>query len=161
MHKYYDPRLFHAMSEEEMKAEYAPKAEDGVVLGAEDVEALDVREKVAKAVDVTTPELFIASGFDVNFVGPAEDLLPVVGAGDPQRAGTDGVGAGASGAGACGGEELSDEVDGCEGPGEVSGEVFVDAETFGVWLESPEFSVARRSVGGRLCLRARKALWTA
>ena len=74
MHKYYDPKLFHVMTEEEMKREYAPKEVDGVVLGADEVAALDGAAREAAAVDVTTPEHFIAAGFDVNFVGPEEAL---------------------------------------------------------------------------------------
>ena len=74
MHKYYDPKLFHMMSEEEMKIEYAPKVSCGVVLGAGEAEGLRAEEKLAKALDeVATTEEFIAAGFDVNFVGPESE----------------------------------------------------------------------------------------
>ena len=73
MHKYYDPKLFHIMSEEEMKIEYAPKEVNGIVLRASEAESLKPAEKLERAVDVITPEEFIAAGFDVNV--DAEECL--------------------------------------------------------------------------------------
>jgi hypothetical protein len=95
MHQFYDPRLFHVMSEEELRVEYAPKEVDGVVLRPGEAEALDPTEKLARAVDVTTPEHFVAAGFDVNFVGPEEEISSM-------RVG--GGGGGAAGNGEGGGE---------------------------------------------------------
>ena len=74
MHKYYDPRLFHVMDVAELKEHYAPKEVGGVVLHPKDAMALTPTERQASAVDVTRPEHFIAAGFDVNFVGPDEEL---------------------------------------------------------------------------------------
>ena len=76
MHKYYDPKLFHMMSEEEMKVMYAPKVSDGVILGDAEADALNSETALRQAVDVTEPEHFIAAGFDVNFVGPDAYVLP-------------------------------------------------------------------------------------
>ena len=106
MHKYYDPRLFHVMDEAELKEQYAPKEVGGVVLHARDAEALTPKEKQARAVDVTRPEHFIAAGFDVNFVGPDEELLvkpAATGCGDAEEG--DGVGGteGGEGTGGSGG----------------------------------------------------------
>jgi hypothetical protein len=52
MHKYYDKRLFHLMSEAEVLAEYAPTGADG------------------NPTDVTTADGLLAAGFDVSFYGP-------------------------------------------------------------------------------------------
>ena len=81
MHKFYDPKMFHVMSEEEMKIEYAPKERDGVLLSGTEVDTLSATEKLAAAVDVETPEHFIAAGFDVNFVGPVTTILAGSGSG--------------------------------------------------------------------------------
>ena len=77
MHKFYDPKLFHVMSEEELRLEYAPKEVDGVVLRPEDAATLDAVEQARRAVDVRTPEHFLAAGFDLTFTGP-ETALPSV-----------------------------------------------------------------------------------
>ena len=86
MHKYYDPRLFHIMDEDELKLSFAPKEVGGVILKPDDVEKLEVKERIASAVDLRLPQQYIAAGFDVNFVGPhdlAEGLTSEdVGGGD-------------------------------------------------------------------------------
>ena len=45
MHKYYDPRLFHVMKEEEIKVECAPKEVGGVLLKPADVEKLSLKQQ--------------------------------------------------------------------------------------------------------------------
>ena len=44
MHKYYDPKLFHVMTQDEMKVVYAPKVVDGVVLRPGVAAALSAEE---------------------------------------------------------------------------------------------------------------------
>ena len=134
MHKFYDPKMFHMMSEEEMKLEYAPKVVDGVVVGADEVGEMSVEEKLRKAVgEVGTTEEFMAAGFDVNFVGP------------------DGVGPAQGGAGAM--DREAGEGAGEDGDVDESGAdgrecvVYVDEETFGVWcgsVDSREFRFGSR-----------------
>ena len=121
MHKYYDPKLFDVMDVDDLKIAYAPKEDAGVLLTRGDADALEASEKKAKAVDLTITEHFIAAGFDVNFVGPAEEIAGVSGAGT--REGTDSAGTNRGNDGA------------------ASEEVCVDEETFGLWLDSVEFSV--------------------
>ena len=116
MHKYYDPKMFHVMSEEEMKLEYAPKVFGDCVLSAEETAHLTPEEKLRQAMDeVVNPEEFIAAGFDVNFVGPGDESVP----GSVGEAGLEGEG---------------DSRDDGE-----QGVMYVDDETFGLWLDSSEF----------------------
>ena len=72
MHKYYDPRLFHMMDEDELKLNFAPKEVGGVVLKPAEVEQLEIKDRIACAVGVTTPQQCMAAGFDVHFVGPSD-----------------------------------------------------------------------------------------
>ena len=129
MHKFYDPKMFHMMSEEEMKLEYAPKVVDGVVVGADEVGEMSVEEKLTKAVgEVGTTEEFMAAGFDVNFVGP-DGVGPAQGGG----------GAMDREAGEGAGEDGDVDESGADGRDRV---VYVDEETFGVWcgsVDSREF----------------------
>jgi len=146
MHKYYDPRLFHVMDEAELKEQYAPKEVGGVVLEPRDAEALTPKEKLARAVDVTRPEHFIAAGFDVNFVGPEEEL-PLksvrVGGGEAvEGSGEPGVGGSGEDAGVCSGEvEPAPPADGgCVELGSAGeDDLYVDEETFCLWLDCTEF----------------------
>ena len=74
MHKYYDRRLFHVMDRDEILTEYAPKQREGVLLSETEVSNLLDGEKLKAAKSVVdTPQLFIAGGFDVTFVGPDAD----------------------------------------------------------------------------------------
>ena len=66
MHKFDDPKLFHVMSEEELRLEYAPKEVDGVVLRPEDAATLDAVEQARRAVDVRTPEHFSAEAWHAH-----------------------------------------------------------------------------------------------
>ena len=116
MHKYYDPRLFHMMDEDELKLNFAPKEVGGVVLKPSEVEKLDIKDRIACAVDVTMPQQYMAAGFDVHFVGPS-DLAADEGAGDAQGDGADDV-----------------DLDAAASP------LFVDEETFCLWLDSTEFT---------------------
>ncbi len=50
-----------------------------MVLSASEAALLKSDEKLGSAVDVTSPEQFIAAGFDVNFVGPEGDFSSVLG----------------------------------------------------------------------------------
>ena len=130
MHRYYDRRLFHVMSEGEMKVEYAPKEVEGVLLPRAEADGLGEVEKLRRAVDVTTPAHFIAAGFDVNFVGPEEDIA------QPRRAEPDGGLANSSD------EEGGDGGGGAAGAaitGERDHALYVHEETFCVWLDSSEF----------------------
>ena len=122
MHKYYDPRLFDVMSEEEMKIEFAPKERDGAVMSEADVQCLSDAERCDRAVDVTTAEHFIASGFDVTFVGSVEEE-------ERSRSGSVGMDS-------CG---VFDQL----AEGRTGAEV-VDAETFFLWLDSSEFRIGER-----------------
>ena len=117
MHKYYDPRLFHMMGEDELKLNFAPKEVGGVVLKPAEVEKLDLKDRLASAVDLSTPQQYIAAGFDVNFVGP-QDLAAGVGVGAP----------------------LGDGVGGAPG-GEASNILYVDEQTFCTWFDRTEFTV--------------------
>ena len=115
MHKYYDPRLFHVMDRDEILTEYAPKQREGVLLSETEVSNLSDGEKLKAAKSVVdTPQLFIAAGFDVNFVGPDAD---------PTECGV------------CG--QDSPPMD--EELGAPSSEkMFVDEDTFCVWMDSAE-----------------------
>ena len=99
-----------------------------------EAEALKPEEKLRQAVDVTTPAHLIAAGFDVNFVGSDQDL---------HVAGAAGGARGAVGAAAA----ADDAGDGNgEGEGPVLGRdeaLYVDEETFCLWLDSNEFSFGR------------------
>ena len=116
MHKYYDPRMLDVMSLEEMKMEYAPKEADGILLSRSEAEALKPEDKLRLAVNVTTPDHFIAAGFDVNPVGPDQDLHL---------------------AGAAGGAPGVGEDEGLEPERDEA--LYVDEETFCLWLLHSEF----------------------
>ena len=116
MHKYYDPRLFHMMDEDELKLHFAPKERDGVVLKPEEVEQLKIKERIACAVDLTTPQQYMAAGFDVHFVGPRDQAEGGV-AGDAHEDGAVDV-----------------DADTMRSP------LFVDEETFCLWFDSTEFT---------------------
>eukprot|EP00959_Pyramimonas_sp_CCMP1952_P101835 2130223-Pyramimonas_sp.AAC.1 len=73
MHKYYDRRRFHVMTVEELRAEYAPKMAGGAVLSPAEEAGLTEREAQDLAVDLETPEQFMAAGFSLRFVGPDDD----------------------------------------------------------------------------------------
>ena len=77
MHKFYDPSLFdEILTEEQMRERYAPKvSEAGAVLSVAEAAALPSGEGLAKAVDVTTPEQFVAAGFSVHFSGSSGEVL--------------------------------------------------------------------------------------
>merc|ERR1712032_1238046 len=126
MHKYYDPRMFHAMSEEEMRLEFAPLEVDGVGLEEGAAAALTKQERLARTVNAETPEQFIAAGFSVTPVGPAEEA-PV----GPAAAADEEGAAEAKGEGRAGVEQEEQDV-------------LVDAETFERWLDSTEFEVGVR-----------------
>ena len=82
-----------------------------------EVEKLDLKDRLASAVDLSTPQQYIAAGFDVNFVGPQE-LAAGVGVDAPLG---HGVG---------------------DAPGEEAGNVlYVDEQTFVTWLDSTEYPV--------------------
>ena len=115
---------------------YAPKVVDGVVLRPGEAAALSAEERLARAVDVTTAEHFIGAGFDVNFVGPEEEI-----ASSRARGGVEGAA----------GEGESGDAEGGEGVGEATGgpgfgvddteaaeaadeSLYVDEETFCLWL---------------------------
>ena len=94
MHKYYDPALFKMCDvlteESDLRARFAPRVADGVLIGAANVDVgADVN---VDKVDVTTPEHFIAAGFDVTFVGPDADpgSFGVAGAGVDESGGATG-----------------------------------------------------------------------
>jgi len=74
MHKYYDPRLFDAMSEEEILAKYAPKQYNGDYVDAARAEEL---RKQGVHVDVVrecrTGEQLYEAGFKVSVVRSASD----------------------------------------------------------------------------------------
>ena len=118
MHKYYDPRLFHLMDVDELKLNFAPKEVGGVLLKPAEVEKLDLKDRIASAVDLSTPQQYIAAGFDVNFVGP-QDLA----------------------ANGVAGDSLGEGVDDVPGDGETS-MLYVDEETFCLrvpcWVAGPE-----------------------
>ena len=117
MHKYYDPRLFHMMDADELKLNFAPKEVGGVVLKPDEVEKLDIKDRIASAVDLSTPQQYIAAGFDVNFVGPQDVAAGVAVDGPPG----DGVG---------------------DAPADGESSVlYVDEGTFSLWLDSTEFTV--------------------
>ena len=119
MHKYYDRRRFHIMEDAgEIYAAYAPKEVDGVVLSAEEAAALPREERVARAVDVKNVEHFVASGFDVRYVGPDEEC-------------------GGPGEGGAPGPREGPAVE--EPAGAPPAEAFVDEATFGFWMSSAEF----------------------
>ena len=124
MHKFYDPKLFDVMTESEMKCEYAPKERDSVLLKPSEVAALSRVEKEELSVDVTTVEHFMASGFDVNFIGPED------------------VGDGAAGArseeASPGGPGVVDPVVACSKQG-IADTGYVSEEAFCVWLDRSEF----------------------
>ena len=116
MHKYYDRKMFHMMSEEEMKIEYAPAVYGETIMTAEQTAYLEPKDKLRKALDaVVSPEEFIAAGFDVNFVGPADESV----SGSVGEGGREGEG------------DFRDDGE--------QGEMYVDDETFGLWLDSSEF----------------------
>ena len=94
-----------------------PKEVGGVVLKPAEVEKLDIKDRLCSAVDVSTPQQYIAAGFDVNFVGP-QDLAAGFGVDAP----------------------LADGVDGAAGQ-EASNILYVDEQTFCTWLDSTEFTV--------------------
>ena len=77
MHRFYDPSLFdEILNEEQMLERYAPKvSEAGAVLSVAEAAALPFGEARAKAVDVTTPEQFVAAGFSVHFSGSSEEVV--------------------------------------------------------------------------------------
>jgi hypothetical protein len=76
MHKFYDPKLFDVLSEEEMKEKYAPKVSDhGGILSESEVAGLERPEAVKRAVDVSCVEHFAAAGFSVTFNGPEGEVL--------------------------------------------------------------------------------------
>ena len=106
MHKYYDPRLFHMMKEDEILQEYAPKEIDGVLISAEEAKMQAPDEKRAAVERLTLPEHFIAAGFDVNFVGPEEEMLPKATASGDGHASQR---SGAVEAGGCGASDLDDD----------------------------------------------------
>ena len=144
MHKYYDPRRFHAMEEQEMRLRYAPVEAEGELLSEREVEGMTEQERVDKTVDVETPAQFLAAGFSVQFTGPAEE-----GPG-PRAAGSHGGAAsGEGGAGENGedggapkkefGEEEGEEEEEAGADGTV-----VDLELFRLWLDSTEFPVGLR-----------------
>ena len=93
MHKYYDPKAFDVLHgrrgyvpevealEAELKVRFAPKVSEGVVLSEADASKLTRSERSDMAVDVQQPDQFIAAGFDVNFVGPEDEVLPRADAG--------------------------------------------------------------------------------
>ena len=142
MHKFYDPKLFHVMSVDEMKLKYAPKVSEGELLPIEKSEGLSVEAQLQGAIEeVGTAEEFIAAGFDVNFVGPGEDCE------SRGRSRADALGTG---------RPLGE--DSGEGEGAVEAgdaEVYVDQQTFGLWLESGGFrfggAVQRWWVGLAVC----------
>ena len=87
------------------------------MLSRSEAEALKPEDKLRLAVDVTTPDHFIAAGFDVNPVGPDQDLHLAGAAGGAPGAGED------------------------EGPVQERDEaLYVDEETFRLWLLHSEFS---------------------
>lgn len=153
MHKFYDPKMFHVMSEEEMNIEYAPKERDGVLLTGTEVGTLSATEKLAAAVDVETPEHFIAAGFDVNFVGPVTAIL--AGSGSGLQGGEL---AGGGGADDVDRDESDTRADGGVAAGQAQQtsavpvadvdededvadmDLYVDEETFCVWLDRGEFA---------------------
>ena len=161
MHQYYDSRLFDVMDLNDMKRNYAPKENDeGKLLEAGEVELLSAEEKVRLAVDVTSTEHFMAAGFDVNFVGPVDDLrCHLCGEGNAALDTDAENGAGKQDGGDDDGVsvKLSSGVARNEGRG-VSGEFheegvedgvgaggrYVDEETFCIWLDRSEFSYGLR-----------------
>ena len=88
-----------------------------MVLKPAEVEKLDIKDWLCSAVDLSTPQQYIAAGFDVNFVGPQDLAL--------------GVGANA----------VSGDGDGDAPDEAASNMLYVDEETFCTWLDSTEFTV--------------------
>ena len=115
MHKYYDPGLFHIITDEdELKREFAPVEVDGIILSEVEKRNMGVEAQIEKAVDIDSVGGLIAAGFDVNFVGPEEqEAIP---SGDSLVAGED--------------------TDICD---MANGEILIDEETFRLWLSSAEF----------------------
>ena len=67
MHKFYDPRVFDSLSEEDLKCQYAPKVtRAGELLQDQEIDRLSPEAKIEASVDATTVEQFVASGFDVR-----------------------------------------------------------------------------------------------
>ena len=118
MHKYYDPALFKMCDvltkESDLRARFAPRVADGVVLGSHDVD-VGVDNKIDN-VDVTTAEHFIAAGFDVTFVGPDAE-------------------SGSSGVVGGGVDENGAAAVGCACSAECEDEVVVKEDVFRRWLE--------------------------
>lgn len=53
MHRYYDPRTFHAVTDpDDLRRMFAPKERDGVTLEPEEVAALSLKEQLELSTDV-------------------------------------------------------------------------------------------------------------
>ena len=116
MHKYYDRRLFdYYDSVDALKLHFAPKYRDEVLLTGAELANMGEAEKIKAAADVSAVSQFIDAGFDVHFVGPADEA--------PQSKATTDVEALQS-------STSADEAD---------KHLFVDAQTFQEWLGNSQF----------------------
>ena len=162
MHQYYDPRMFDVMDDpDDLRVRYAPKVRDGVTLEPEEVVALSSAEKLELATDVSSTEHLVAAGFNVQFVGPECGLSATLREGkdiheqqtgehDDEPTVEGGGEADGSAAAVAGGEEEdASDVLGEDADAECG--LYVEEETFCIWLDRTEYSygmsVARWFVG--------------
>ena len=69
MHKYYDPRLFDVLSEEEVRWQYAPKLWEGEYVDHGRAQQLRKEGRHVECVDARTAEELLTAGVDVRVVG--------------------------------------------------------------------------------------------
>ena len=69
MHKYYDPRLFDVLSEEEVRWQYAPKLWEGEYVDHGRAQQLRKEGRHVECVDARTAEELLTAGVDVPVVG--------------------------------------------------------------------------------------------
>ena len=79
MHKWYDPRLFDMLSEEEVLWSHAPKRWQGGLIEADEAEELRRQGESVESVDVRTAEEMLAAGLDVRVLGGVGEEVASVG----------------------------------------------------------------------------------
>ena len=70
MHKYYDPRLYDILSEEDVLLQHAPQKHQGVLVNHEKSQELRSAGQLVEGIDVRTPAEFLEAGFDLRTVSP-------------------------------------------------------------------------------------------
>ena len=132
MHQYYDPRMFHVMDEDELRMSYAPKERDGVTLEPDEVAALEPQERLKLATDVLSTEHLIATGFNVQFVGPECDLTATLDENGENggEEGMEGDGQADAGDGAAATGEEGKVGDACGDDAEAECALYVDVTNF-------------------------------